>query len=106
MASIDAIAVFVNFNRTLSNYFHYSIGLRMMFLAFIISISPLFSDSGMIWYISESKVVIIIFCIVLYAAYRAILDKARGPPPFNSLSFGPGTLHKYTEAFYLLDMPW
>lgn len=106
MAVIDAFSVFANFNRALINHFHYSISLRMMFLAFIISNSPLISGNGMSWYNSQSKVVIIIICIALYATYGAILDKVRKPPPLNSLSFGPGTLHKYTEAFRLLDMPW
>lgn len=105
--ALDATFVVFNFHRPLIRQFHYEIGMKLLSLATIISVSVYFF-SAMSHPTAPLHRLAIVASVgsALYASCIIGLDRLQRLLPTNSATFGPGHFQTFVSHFGTYDMPW
>jgi hypothetical protein len=108
MAAVDAFAIVINFNRSLIHQFHYFISLRMMSLAFVISVAVLLLSGNEHNNAQKSQhpAAVIFLCCVLYMVSIFATEKLHKLLPVRGTSATRGSLQEFSQQMCLFDLPW
>lgn len=106
MASVDAFAIVLHFNRSLIHQFHYFVSLRMMSLAFIISTGLLLVYGSEHDRTSRHPVAVICFCLLLYLTLNIVFQQLHKLLPARGISITPGSLQSFSDQMCPFDLPW
>ncbi|KAL4886197.1 hypothetical protein BJY04DRAFT_213730 [Aspergillus karnatakaensis] len=104
-STLDAVVVVANFNRPLTQQFHYFVSLRMAVLGVLLSISL---RIGVIGYRRDPHYLVAVICAIgaIYMAFIVATDKLHTFFPKRYISTRTGSLFHHIQHLGALDMPW